>query len=464
MIAYFFPPEGNAGTYRPLRFARALTKMKWRACVISNDPYRYERYDSELLTLIPQEVEVHRVRGLDIWRAIKASRENRVQAEISDSSDKNSEINYSAQSIGFRARAREFVRKLEQCYYLPDAFRPWIRPAVRTSIRVCQSKQVNVIWATIGPISAGVVAYQVSKETGVPYVLDFRDPWGLNYYTHETSSPKFAMDKIRRTMHRIFRGAQSVVFLFDSVAECYQRSYPGALEDKKIHIIPNGYEEPLEEFSVAPGKKCQILYTGTVTTYRYDTLLQALAALKKTHPTQASHLRMLFVGEGMRDLQKKIENLGLSEMIQTMPPTSHGEIRRLQQEAHAFLILGRPLERKGHELVAGAKLFEYLKARKPIVGVLPRDETRKVLDHVGVLTLADADSLPAIVEVFQQIVDAWTNGTLAALLPDRVACQTYSSESHTAALIRALEGNTAEKPFHAGVVKIPLSLVGDLGI
>jgi len=463
MIAYFFPPEGNAGTYRPLRFARALSKMGWTPTVISVDPYRYERYDTELLNLIPREIEVIRVKGHDAWHAIQAWRGKQVQAEIAKASDKKAEKIYAAQSVGFRTWAREFLKKVEACYYLPDLARHWMRPAVRASIRVCKSKQVNVIWATVGPISAGVVAHQASERTGVPYVLDFRDPWGLNYYANEHGRPKIAAGILRRTMYRIFRGAKSVVFLFDTVAECYQRAYPGAIEDKKIHIIPNGYEGSIDEFLVPPGNKCQILYTGTVSTYRYDTLLQALNVFRKINPAHANQLRLQFIGEGIRELQKKVEALDLSEMIETMPPTSYEEIRRLQREAHAFLILGRTSERKGHELVAGAKLFEYLKARRPIVGVLPRDETKNVLDYVGVSTLADVDSLPAIVTAFQQILDAWRKGTLAVLLPNRAACERYSAETQTASLIRALEGDIAERPFQSGVVTVPMSLAGEIG-
>ncbi len=464
MIAYFFPPEGNAGTYRPLRFARALSKMGWSPTVISADPYCYERYDTELLTLIPLPTEVIRVRGRDGWHAFQAWRGRRVHSGVSENSDKKTEINHVAPRSGIRARAREFVRKVEASYYLPDLARPWIRPAVSESIRVCKSKQVKVIWATVGPLSAGVVAHRVSQTTGVPYVLDFRDPWGLNYYANESRRSKTAARMVCRTMYQIFRGAQSVVFLFDTVAECYQRAYPGALEDKQIHIIPNGYEGSLDEFFVPLGEKCLILYTGTIATYRYDTLLQALVLLRESHPVQANHLCLQFVGEGTRDLQQKVDALDLSQMIICRPPTSYGEIRRLQQEAHAFLILGRTSERKGHELVAGAKLFEYLKARKPIVGVLPGDETKKVLEYVGVSTLADVDSLPEIIAVFLQILEAWGKGTLKTLLPDHAACEQYSAETQTNVLIRALKGDLAERPFQSGVVKVPMSLAKDIGI
>src|SRR6266536_4896610 len=86
MIAYYFPPEGSAGAYRPLRFVRHLSKMGWFPTVISADPYCYERYDPALLALVPSETEIVRVRGHDLWQAIQAWREERIRQKLSGAS------------------------------------------------------------------------------------------------------------------------------------------------------------------------------------------------------------------------------------------------------------------------------------------------------------------------------------------------------------------------------------------
>src|SRR6516164_4065272 len=69
MIAYNFPPEGNAGAHRPLRFVRHLPLMGWQPVVVTLATELYERYDPSLLTQVPAEVEVIRVRSRDPWLA-----------------------------------------------------------------------------------------------------------------------------------------------------------------------------------------------------------------------------------------------------------------------------------------------------------------------------------------------------------------------------------------------------------
>jgi len=464
MIPYFFPPEGNAGVYRPLRFVRQLSKMGWGTTVVCADPYRYERYDPELLTLVPTETEVIRVRGGDPWQAIQAWRGQRMVARLTGESFKMVEQICAGHHTSLRSLARETVRIAEAWYYLPDMAMPWIRPTVEAIVHECARKPSNVIWATVGPVSSGVVAQQASERTGIPYVLDFRDPWGLDYYEEENKRPGWTACAARRVMYRILEQAQAVVFLFDKVAECYWHAYRGALDSAKIHIIPNGYEGSPEEFNVPPGEKCTILYAGNLSTYRYDTLLQGLHSFKQANPILARRLHLLFVGDGMNPIAREASTLGLSEIVETMAPTSYAEILRIQREAHAFLILGRNSDRKGHELVAGAKLFGYLKARRPIIGVLPDDETKNILLRAGVSTIANVESSVEVSKVFQRVINAWLGGTLLSLLPDHEACEAFSAERQTVALTHALEGKMATDPFIPGTVSVPASFQGEIVI
>jgi hypothetical protein len=342
--------------------------------------------------------------------------------------------------------------------YRPDFAMPWIRPAVAQIQKACSRSRPHVIWATIGPLSSGVAAYRASLTTGIPYVLDFRDPWGLEYYSEEVRRPGWAKKVDHRTMCRMFERAQAVVFLFESIAECYVRAFPRALEEKKIHVIPNGFEGTVDNFVHVKDSRCNVLYAGNMATYRYDTLLEGLVRLKSKDPERAKQLHLLFVGENLRALANEVADRGIMDLVEVAPPKSHAEIRRLQRNAHALLVLGRTPSRKGHELVAGAKLFGYFQAGRPIIGIVPGDETRRILAQVGNSMIADADSPTEVVAVFEKLIDAWSKGTLASLVPNRAACEVYSSERQTELLVRALEGIPPLQPFVRGTSDIPPSL------
>lgn len=462
LIAYFFPPDGTAGVYRPLRFARRLAKNGWNLAVITLDAKWHTRYDPALLESVPKEIEIVRVADRDIWQTIQAVRARRMDQRLGEASPRVVAAVQRSHHTPFRAFLRSLVRVAEAWVYYPDMARFWTRPAIAATIKVCRRHQPRVLYVTGGPWSTFLVAHEVSRRTGVPYVLDFRDSWTLTANEDfEAFRPRWAALRDRRLLRTLFEEAQAVVFRYASEAESYCRAYRGALDPSKIHIIPNGYEGAVGAFQAQPGETCNIVYTGTVIPYRHDTFLEALTLFRQSFPREAQRLRFRFVGEGVEALGQKAAALGLGDMVQVQGPVPSGEVSRLLNNAHALLLLGvKPYQ--GYEL-CGSKVFGYLKAGRPILGILPDDESMKILQHVGVITVAEIDVPSKIVDALKRVVDAWEAGTLGALVPNADACQVYSAENQTAALERALEGLPPITPFIPGVVDIPASLQGKIG-
>jgi len=330
---------------------------------------------------------------------------------------------------------------------------------------LCERTRMEVMWATAPPVSSLYVAQQASQRTGVPYVLDFRDPMTFVPSDFEARRPRWAIRRDRAGMFRLLQGAQAVIFRHAADAECFWRAYPKSFEPGNVHLIPNGYDGEIEEFVAPVGEKCTILYTGTVSgaPYRYDTLLKSLSVLKQVDPARAKQLRLLFAGEGTQILKEQAEALGISDMVEVTGFIQQSEVARLSREAHVLLALGLIPTLRGYELLVASKLFGYFKTGRPIIGVLPSDETKNFLKRAGVTTIADVNSVPEIIAVLCHVLDSWSSGALSSLVPDRKACKAFSAEVQTAALVSALEGKPALDPFIPGLVNIPPSLRAHIG-
>lgn len=463
MIAYNFAPEGNAGAYRPLRFVRHLPSRGWKPTVITLETDHYERYDPSLIDLIPEEVQVIRVSNRDPWQGLQAKRSQRAREKASGTPGEIDGVVQAKAHNRLRRFLRTAVHSLETWCYHPDMAMTWIWPAVRTIAKVSSVAKPDIIWATAPPWSSFVVGALSARRLSVPYVLDFRDSWTMTYTNFERERPGWAKRLDRRILRKLFQNAAAVILRSETEAECFCRAYHGALHPSKIHIIPNGFEGSIEQRAVVRGEHCNVLYTGTLSDYRFDTFLKALKQLRDRHPECARKLRFHFIGEATEVLAQEAVALGLTETVMTSGPTSQDLLAQLFQQAHAFLLLERPESMRGHELLAGAKLFGYLKLGKPIIGVLPRCEARNVLERVGVSTVCDVDSVADISAMLRQITEAWSKGTLSNLTPDRSACEAYSADRQTAALIRVLEGYSPTEAFVPGSVEIPASLRKEIG-
>ena len=457
MIAHDFPPEGNAGAHRPLRFVRHLPGLGWQPTVVTLDTNVYERYDPSLLKLVP-DIKVIHVRNPDPWRAFQNTRRQRLKRQISSNALMASRIQ-EAQHKPRRALLRRLVRKAEAWSYHPDSAMGWIRPALKATLRICATKRPDVIWATAGPVSSFVVAQRASAKTGIPYVLDFRDAWTITYNEFEARQPLWAQRRAHKFMYRLLQGSRAVVFRYESEAECFWRAYPCALNDRKVHIIPNGFDGDVEPHK-APTvtNKCRILYTGTLGDYRYNTLLQALRILKDESPQLAKCLQLQFVGDDNQHLGEMTATLGLSDMIAISDSSTFAEVTQLSRDAHILLVLGRYSTMKGYELFAPAKLFGYMKMGRPILGVLPRDEARNILNQIGAPTVVDVDSIPEIITIMRHLVQMWECNRLDSLVPNIEACRLFAAVRQAVPLTRALEGKPAAKAFVPRIETLPPSL------
>jgi len=448
MIAYHFPSDGSVGSYRPLRFVRNLPAFGWQPIVVTDNPRNYDIYDPGLLEQVPKSTEILRVRNPDPWKAIQERRAGTFQKSITSMSSEAAVRVYAAQERPLRSMAREAVRNLESFFYRPDMAMLWIPVATKAVMKACSQNKPAAIWATGSPWSSFIVARKVSQRTGIPYVLDLRDSWTLNYDELQARQSERAKARDRDLLRTLFHGAQAIVLRYMGEAETYWRAYSDAMDPKRTHLIPNGYDGQIASGNVPRGERCMVLYTGGVAPYIYESLLDALALMKRSEPDIARVLRIVFVGFQTELIDKIIERLDLTDIVETSRPLPNSEIGRLQNQAHALLLLGwKPTQ--GSEF-GGSKIFGYLKSGRPIVGVLPKDENTRILRSVGVSTIADASSLTQIIEVFRRLVNAWSKNELSTLVPDRAACEKYSATRQTQALVRALEGSEALDPFIPG--------------
>jgi len=466
MIAYDFPPEGHAGVYRPLRFVRHLPLFDWQPTVISAGGTEFARYDPGLLTQIPATIDVIRpTHRLDWWQRFQQRRAQRARVAPTSRPDGTVAAGVAPRQNRARAVARAFVRRAEACWYQPDMQAGWIQPAVDAVRQVCARQRPDVIWVTGPPWSSFIAAAKASEQTGVPYVLDFRTSWTIVPSPSEALRPRWLQKRDRRVLRRLLQNAQAVTFFYHAEAECFWRMYSGALDASRIHVIPNGFDGDIEAVAPRETRKLTALYTGTLSDYRYDTFLAAVALFVARHPECAEHLAVKFVGEQEPEFIAQLEELGLRRVVSVHPPMPHAEVLALQTTVDVLLMLERTPVHKGYELLAGAKLFGYMKAGRPILGVVPaHGEAARILREVGVSTIADAESVEEICGVLERLFKAWRHHDLDSLAPVRAACARYSSTAQTQALVRALEGAPAQQPFVPGSMDIVPSLRSDVAL
>ncbi|WP_114971816.1 glycosyltransferase [Rhodoferax ferrireducens] len=405
MIAYHFPPlAGSSGIQRTLRFVQHLPSLGWQPLVLSAHPRAYEKTSDDLLADVPASTVVRRAFALDTARHLQIA----------------------GRYLGWMAR--------------PDRWISWKFAAIREGLKLIDEFKPDVIWSTYPIATAHVIASALHRKTSIPWVADFRDPMAQAGYPADPLTWQSYQDiEADAAAH-----ARYCVFTTPGAARMYQQRYPAAAS--RMVVLENGYDE--ESFaSVAPppnGAYAEgairhplvMLHSGIVYPSERDPtqLFGALGRLQKTGALGPADLRIRFRASVHDDLLQSLARThGAQDFIELCPAIPYREALAEMLAVDALLVM----QASNCNAQIPAKIYEYLRAGKPILGLTdPEGDTAGVLRGAGLTNVARLDSVDEIARVLPALVRGWREGK--AVLPHTLAVQQASRRGRSQALAALL--------------------------
>lgn len=259
-VAYFYPPTdstGVPGCMRTLKFVRNLTNGNCH--VLTTTPSISQLQDSLGHISLPANGEhIHRASTVDIFRFLLSVRKRirtllagkQKSAPLPVQSVLKTDPDDAVSKRSRLQRLKDFVYDL--CYF-PDQAGPWILPAFIRGVRVVRKHKIDAIFATGSPWSGLIVGYLVSRATGKPLIVDFRDPWMNNPF--HLSKGRLLDSWSARLEWRVVHHASAVSLNTDPLKSEFLLRYPD-IEPGKFFVMPNGYDpEDFRDIQPEPRKE-----------------------------------------------------------------------------------------------------------------------------------------------------------------------------------------------------------------
>ncbi len=356
IISYYFPPSGGPGVQRVLKFTRYLPKFGWLPTVLTVEPAfaAYPALDPSLEQEVPPEVNVIRTRSWDPY-GLYAHLQRQKKQNVVD-------VGFVKEQSGSRLQA--LARWVRGNIFLPDARVGWVPYATRAARSLFRSQAFDAVITSGPPHSAHLIGQRIHKRTATPWIIDMRDPWVEFCYNVEMKQSRLARAIQTRMERRVLECASAVVSVSDFVGQRLKHR----ARIRHYETIYNGFD-PADYPRVLPQTESNrpfiIAHVGSFTRSQHvPSLLQALQQLESTTPVE-----MHFVGHIHEEALRAYRETGLEVVIKSYMP--HSEAVAYMQKADLLLVaLGRWSGAKG--IVTG-KVFEYLSASKPILGIGPVD-------------------------------------------------------------------------------------------
>jgi hypothetical protein len=414
VLAYYFPPMAYSGVQRVLKFVKYLPKHGWQPTVLTVDPAGYFQFDETLESEVDSlGIDIHRVASADPSRLFGKKRTVQMPGE----------------------KRRRFVSMVSQSLFIPDNKIGWKRAAVKKGLELLQSEEYHAIFSSAPPYTAHLIGSELSKKTDVPLITDFRDDW--------VGNPRhFYLTPWHRNRHRALES--EVIGTSSAVTVINRRIHDriivrnlGPEGYHKVSMIAQGYDA--EDFQPDhPGPDPNVLrltYTGIfydVQTPAY--FLKALSSLLNRRP----ELRKVFVAEFVGHLPKKeiqrVSDLGLDDVVDYRGYLPHGEaVERLQAADVLWMTVGT---RAGSETISTGKLFEYMGALKPVLGLVPEGAAADTLTRYKAFMRAEPEDVEAISAVLESLYESWRSKSLPE--PDEQFARSFDRSVTAGTLARVL--------------------------
>lgn len=140
----------------------------------------------------------------------------------------------------------------------------WRGPIEDAAVRIHNANPVDLTIGTANPHVDFMPGDRLFRESGVPYVMDYRDAWQLNVFSGKRLSAKGgAVDRIESLL---LEHATEIWFVNEPIRSWHAEQHP-QLSDK-MHVVANGYDQTFAQFGteIRSGRESGLVfgYIGTI--------------------------------------------------------------------------------------------------------------------------------------------------------------------------------------------------------
>ncbi len=399
LITPYFPPCGGIAVQRITKFCKYLPQLGWNPVVFTPPAYATNMIkDHSMMQDVPKNVQIHRPFFIDYKKILPGD-------------------------------LAKFLKPLRKKYLYPDSFSYWL-PNLKKSIhKFASNHQIDAFFITTPSFSLLKIVKHLKLEYNVPVILDMRDPFSTNYYN---TDKKRAVEIEKEA----FQYASAIISVTDLLVDNLKKAYPQY--ESKIFLLNNGFDN--DDFITLPqqtkgSSDLSVVFTGSFSSL--VPLHQFLNATKELlEEKKIKVILSLATNIPKKRVYKKLKKFISLGLVNYLGFLNHKQ--SIQQLLSHDLLLITMIKENTEGNLSG-KIFEYIKADKPILLLNETDSTLgKFIQDTKTGFIADIDQHQEIKDTIELIVHQKKMNSLK-IDPNWEYINQFESKNRTQKLVRLIE-------------------------
>ncbi|MFN2395690.1 MAG: glycosyltransferase family 4 protein [Bacteroidales bacterium] len=424
ILTYYWPPSGGPGVQRWLKFVKYLPDLGYEPVVVTVDPAKatYPVTDESLLSEVPADLQVIRTATREPYGLYKKL-SGRKQVPYSGFTNESSD--------GWLSKISRFVRGN---LFVPDARKGWNYFAVKKAAELIKKYNIQFLITTSPPHSTQLAGLKLKELfPDITWIADLRDPWTDIFYYSKMLHLPHIKKKDLKFEKAVLRSADIVITVSEFLRKIFLKK-TGVEQHEKVHVVTNGFDPDDFGKTVAlPDEKVfKLTYVGTISD-EYD-LSGFIKAFEKVKAEIKEELNIVFTGNISRKWKQPLSE-SFSDIIQFKGHVDHQEaITEMQRADMLLLVVPDIIQNEG--IITG-KIFEYLAASRPILGIGPvNGDAAKVLKKTRageMFSYHDHEAMYRFIMQFALKQKEW--------FPDQDHIDNFSRKAQAEKLVQLMEGH-----------------------
>lgn len=375
-----FYPSNSIGAVRPTNFAKYLTLLNHNIVVVTEEEIVYQES-------ILEGTEILRIPNSGIiqhFKKLVKEKKSKVIINTRYPEGKYNKLRVASSTFRWPIALTNLYKKSRRQLYSLIIELDWFLNSKRLVREKYEKYHFDVVISSYGPISSLLLGYSLVRLKLAQYwISDLRD----NLINED--NPFWLNLLYRKIGSQIIKYAHSITLVSYGQKAMFERVHKvKASVTYKIAVISNGFEG-----SIAPSQaKCydrvlRITYTGQLYSGKRDLtlLFHVIDDLVEEKKIDVSRIRFIYAGPNSEELRKQIKNFkNVESACEDLGSVSRQDAVDLQNRSNLLVALTwNTIFEQG---ILTGKVYEYLKANKPIIaltsGDLPDGELAKMVENL----------------------------------------------------------------------------------
>ncbi|HXJ32255.1 MAG TPA: glycosyltransferase [Gemmatimonadales bacterium] len=421
LVSYHFPPGTAVGGLRWQKLARYAVERGWGLDVITLDPADLVEHDPERLADLPHGVRVFGVpaarlrletAGDRVWSFVRGwRRATGLGTGPTPGNPNRSAVHRESRSRADATRGALELRALARAWFAwLDYARglQWANAAALRALEVFEPGRHQAVVTCGPPHMVHEAGCRIARATGLPLIVDLRDPWRLVQRLPESiASPLWYLLAAYYERRAIARAAL-VVTNTEPLQRALVTLYPAAAD--RIITVPNGCDE--DQVTIMPSVTCRFLvaYAGTIYLDRDPRpLFRAAACVIAAQRLEPADFAIELMGNVQQFDGAAVMGIAREEGVERYVHLRPAVTRRaaLQFLSQAQLLVVLPQD---SDLAVPAKIFDYMRCDAWVLALARRDSAVELLLRGSRADVLDPDDVPGLARLLADRVTQFRHG------------------------------------------------------